>query len=742
MALQTKTITFGESGSRPYGILTVNEESTSTSTNKSILSGSLVLKRPYNISSSASKYAYCSIDGQEFEWSGSIGGSGDKTLIEFKDITVEHNSDGNKSIEIAASIDLNITWSGSYIGTISGNDTMNLTKIARRTSITSFTVSKRNETSLTFNWKTADTIDYVWYSTNNGSSWTGYDVSDGTSGSFVVSGLSANTSYNCKLRVRRKDSQLNTDSSVVSQTTNKVPTQSLSSKTETKITISWSCDDTVDYIWYSTNNGSSWTAVGSVNANSGTYTISGLSANTSYNVKTRIRRKTSQTTYDTTSLSITTYKAPSHSLKSKTETSIVMNWSCDSTVDYIWYSKDNGSNWTGVDVTDGTSGTYTISGLSANTSYNIKTRVRRKATQTTYDTSALSVTTYNYPYCTDSPNFTIGNKLTLKFYNPLNRSFTVKMLDANNNVLDTHDNTTGTSLSGYTGTNTINNLYASIPNAQSGSYKVQVIYGSSTKTRNNGNTYTVNSSNCTPTVGALTYKDTNTTVVNITGNNQRIVRNKSTLQFTCAVATAKNSASITKYEVTFNNVIKSRTTAGTLDYGTINLSYGTTATLVVTDSRGFTAKTTCNVTIDNWVEPSGITTIKRKNNYEAETYLKVDGTVSSVNSKNTMTIKYRYKKTSASSYNSWQTLSDNTQITLSLDNTASWNFQIQVIDKFATTTYNYVLAIGMPIMFIDAVTQNIGFNMFPTNNGKKFQFAGGMTVDGCDFLPYEVVDTW
>lgn len=178
------------------------------------------------------------------------------------------------------------------------------------TSITGFSVSKLNETSLRFNWSTEHTIDYLWYSTNDGSNWTGYDVADGTSGSFDVGGLSPNTTYNCKIRVRRRDSQLTTDSGRVSQTTYKQPTQSMASKIETSITMNWSCDTTANYIWYSIDNGSNWTAVGAVNATSGSYTINGLSANTTYNVKTRVRRSSTNTTYDTTNSQITTYDYP------------------------------------------------------------------------------------------------------------------------------------------------------------------------------------------------------------------------------------------------------------------------------------------------------------------------------------------------------------------------------------------------------------------------------------------------
>jgi len=234
-------------------------------------------------------------------------------------IQVPHCSDGTSKLRLYFYFAGNSNTSFRYAET---NAIVTLDTIPRYTSITNFAVSKRNETSFTFNWSTADTIDYAWYSTDNGSNWTGYDVTDGTSGSFTVSGLSPNTTYQCKLRVRRKDSQLTTDSSVVSQTTNAVPSQSFRSKTETTISMNWSCDANADYIWYSTNNGSSWTAVGSVSGTSGYYTISGLTANTSYNIKTRIRRSATQTTYDTSASSQTTYQYPYVSAVSSTNLTI------------------------------------------------------------------------------------------------------------------------------------------------------------------------------------------------------------------------------------------------------------------------------------------------------------------------------------------------------------------------------------------------------------------------------------
>jgi len=87
---------------------------------------------------------------------------------------------------------------------------------------------------------------------------------------------------------------------------------------------------------------------------------------------------------------------------SKTPNSINVGWMTGDTADYIWYSKDNGSNWTAVGSVDSIGGSFNITGLSANTTYPIKVRARRKDTgiDTNYS-SAVSMTTYKaYSYVT------------------------------------------------------------------------------------------------------------------------------------------------------------------------------------------------------------------------------------------------------------------------------------------------------------------------------------------------------
>lgn len=270
-------------------------------------------------------------------------------------------------------------------------------------------------------------------------------------------------------------------------------------------------------------------------------------------------------------------------------------------------------------------------------------------------------------------------------------------------------------------------FYSQIPNSNTGTGSITCeTYSGSTLIGTKSISFTAKVTNSNPTFTAsnVTYADTNTTVTAITGNNQHIVQNKSNLKVTYSQATARNSATIKSYSFTLNGVTKSSTSAGgTIDFGVINSSSNLTLTVKVTDSRGNATSVTKTITMLAHSNPSAIVTLNRLNNYEDTTYLKVDGSIASVNSKNKMTIQYRYK-ISGGSYNSFATISDNTQVTLSLNKNNSYIFNIVVTDSFGAT-YNkeHTLGKGVFPLFIDTGKNSVGVNCFPT-------ITNGFEVDG------------
>jgi hypothetical protein len=423
------------------------------------------------------------------------------------------------------------------------------------------------------------------------------------------------------------------------------------------------------------------------------------------------------------------YATVSQSLSAKTETTATIKWTSDAIVDYIWWSTNNGSSWTGINVTDGTSGSYTISGLSANTAYNIKTRVRRKDSQLTTDSSALAVTTYAYPYANSMPNFTIGSKLTIGLFNPLNRSVTVNIIGADGSQIS-NDTTSGTSITGYNGTVVVDRLYASIPNAKSGQYKVKVTYGSQITTKNGG-TYTINQNVCLPSIGGGSYQDTDSSVVAITGNNQDIVRNQSIVRYTASGLTAQKSATVASCKVVVNGNTYNLTVSGTNAVGgnaKINSGTDVEAVFTVTDSRGLTASKTITVHMLDWHVPSAIIMVQRQNNFYSETDINVDAEYPSINGNNQVTITYEAIRDGARRVSG--SLQDGVTSVVVLDNNYAWTIAITLVDRFGgRTTYQVGISRGMPIIYFDRLKSSVGVNCFPKNEES-------LEVNGFDVCPY------
>ena len=419
------------------------------------------------------------------------------------------------------------------------------------------------------------------------------------------------------------------------------------------------------------------------------------------------------------------YATVNQNLSARTETTATITWSANTVIDYIWYSTDNGSSWTGIDVADGSNGQYTISGLSANTNYQIQTRVRRKDNQMTSTSSALSVTTFAYPYANAMPNFTIGEKVTIGLYNPLNRTVQVSMLGADNSVIQT-DTVSGTSISGWIIDAIVTKLYASIPNSKSGTYKVRVTYGTNISTKTGG-TYSVNPNVCAPSIGTVAYEDTNSQTVALTGNNQDIVQNKSTPSYTASGLTALNGATISSCSVLVNGTSTSLTVSGnnaTGQGGVIDSGQDIEAVFTVTDSRGLTASKSVTLSMLDWTTPSAIVTLQRQDNFYTETDLTVDARFSSINGNNQITITYAGTKEGDSSATVTGTVQDNVTSVVNLDNNYAWTVEITLTDSLgATASYTAYISRGMPIIYFDRLKSSVGINCFPQNE-KSLEING------------------
>lgn len=222
--------------------------------------------------------------------------------------------------------------------------------------------------------------------------------------------------------------------------------------------------------------------------------------------------------------------------------------------------------------------------------------------------------------------------------------------------------------------------------------------------------------NASPTLGAVTYADTNATTKAITGDDQRIVQGHSVLGVTFSAATAKKGATIASYMVEFGGYSKRVTSAGTVSLGAVDVSMSQDLTVTVTDSRGFTATSKVAVTVDDYQNPTATIDLHRQNNFEPETYLTAYARYSYLNGKNAATITAKFKRVSDSSYGTPIALEDSIQSTVTCDRDSAYDFVVTIADKLESTDYNLALGKGIPSFFIDTQKSSVGVNCLPSQS--------------------------
>lgn len=117
-------------------------------------------------------------------------------------ITVAHNSDGTKTVDVGFSTRVYIFGPQEYGGT------MTLTNIDRTAPTVSCSISGITAYGFKISASSSATADIWQYSTNGGTSWTQFSTTAGTSASITLSSLSPNTSYSVRVKARKKTNQV------------------------------------------------------------------------------------------------------------------------------------------------------------------------------------------------------------------------------------------------------------------------------------------------------------------------------------------------------------------------------------------------------------------------------------------------------------------------------------------------------------------------------------------------------
>ena len=403
--------------------------------------------------------------------------------------------------------------------------------------------------------------------------------------------------------------------------------------------------------------------------------------------------------------------------------------SSSATADIWQYSLNGGSTWTQFSSTAGTSASVTLSTLSPNTTYSVRVRARKRTNQVYGTSSTVSAKTLGGAVLLSCGSFSadaasISLSLRVTVYNAAYTNYiTIK------NGSTTYLSLAGRIWSAGTANRTITltssertTLLNAMASVKSFTATIELVTKSGSTQIGSASTCTctirTSQANSGPSLSGFTFADSYSTTTAITDNNQVLIQDYSRLTVTPGTAAARNGASIVSYSAVCSGVTKSNTTGAALSLGTIGTSGTRDITLTVTDSRGYTASVTQSVTVVPYSKPRvSSVSLRRTNDIETEMQLVFNGSISPITvdgtQKNSLLYaRYRYKLTSASSYNSYTSILGSVTATGSsfsfsnlelcnLDSESSYDFHLQIRDQLNSLTsldLYFVVSQGTPLV--------------------------------------------
>lgn len=432
--------------------------------------------------------------------------------------------------------------------------------------------------------------------------------------------------------------------------------------------------------------------------------------------------------------------APTVSLStsSVTASSVIITAASAAKADIWDYSIDNGSTWSRMSSTAGTLASKTITGLSPNTSYNVKVRARREYNQVYGTSSAKSVKTLGNSLLNSVNTFTVdvaSPVLTMNWTVYAAYTHTLVIKEGNTTVL------TITGLTCSTGTNnktvtltaaqrTTILQYMSSKQSFEATFYLTTYSGTTQIGSTVSKTATIQTTSGTsaPTFSGFTHKDSDKSgTLAITGNDQIYVKGYSSLQIVIGTASPKNEALISSYKVTVGSGSKSFTTT-TIEYGTISVFGNVALKVEVIDSRGYSTAITKTLTVIDY-EDISITdyTIRRKNEVEATVQLAFSGdiapiTIDGETQNGVVSAKFRYAP-NGGSWSGWSnlTVAETTRnfeyATLALSSSSGvlefnpnsqYTIDIKITDRLSSDTMTIILNKGTPLVAFRA--KKVGIN--------------------------------
>lgn len=438
---------------------------------------------------------------------------------------------------------------------------------------------------------------------------------------------------------------------------------------------------------------------------------------------------------------------PTFRLTSRTETTATFSWTTPQTCSTVQYKINDGS-W--VDVVadaNSTSGSFTVSDLSANTSYTIYADFKRRDSGLWAQTKpSQSVSTYSYPYLSSVPKFTVGDELTIGIYNPLGRSCTISVI-GDNGVEYNGGTITGTSIYPFNNDDWKNNWYKSLPKKKQGTYKARLVCSTGNVDQiSSAVEYYLNTSDSefNPTFPADNIISiANTLHTDISGAN-KFIKNHNKLTGAIKPMVGKRFADIT---TGYYNISASGLTTVKKNYSTSNIAFelgnmsSDTFNVTAVDGRGFTTTVSKTINLVDYNNP-GINAFKivRQNGIGTKAIIHFEGSYTNWTglSKTNAIQSVKYK---IGASGSWKALPTSAKLTSTngawtldatlddtFETTSQYDLYLQVKDLLETIEFGaYTISTADAFIWKDLANKRMGINKKPT---EALDVHGNIKGDG------------
>ena len=442
---------------------------------------------------------------------------------------------------------------------------------------------------------------------------------------------------------------------------------------------------------------------------------------------------------------------PTFRLTSRTETTATFSWSTPQTCSNVQYKINDGSWVDVVEDANSTSGSFTVSGLSANTYYTIYSDFKRRDSGLWAQTKpSQGVSTYAYPYLTSVPKFTVGDALTIGIYNPLGRSCTVYIIgDDGTEMLG--GTFTDTSIYPLNSDSVKNDWYKSLPKKKQGTYKARLVCSTGNVDQiSSAVEYYLNASDSefNPTFPADNIINiANTLYTDISGAN-KFIKNHNKLTGTIKPMVGKRFADIT---TGYYNISASGLTTVKKNYSSSNIAFelgnmsSDTFNVTAVDGRGFTTTRSKTIDLVDYNNP-GVTTsiITRQNGIGTKAVLAFTGVYTNwtglLKTNSIQSIRYKI-----GSSGTWKSLPSNATLTSS---NGVWTLNAILDDTFATTSQydlyleikdlletvmvgSYTISTADAFIWKDLANKRMGINKKPN---KTLDVAGDINADNALYV--------